>query len=111
MPDRFVGVEVEDRLAVRDPFAAGEDEDGARVAEVADGREAFHVAADDRLERDRDAHERVDLPGLAVTGELDGVIPLTILPAQPARLPRRGGRGQELRLEPFALQLEQLPGP
>ena len=48
--DCFGGVEIEDGLAGRLPAAAVEEEDGRSVPQVADGGQAFHVAALDGLE-------------------------------------------------------------
>src|SRR5262245_19584238 len=90
--DGLVGVHVEDRAADGVPLARVEEEHRRGVAQVADGGQAFHVAAFDGLELDGDAYQGGDLAGLLVADVLDGVVPLAVLPAQAARLAAGGGR-------------------
>src|SRR5207253_2468841 len=62
-------VEVEDGLAGGEPFTALEEEDGRGVAQVADGRQPFHVASLDCLKLDCDRHESHQLPGMTIAGQ------------------------------------------
>src|SRR5438552_18324509 len=69
--DRFAGIHVEDGFADRVPLAAVEEEDGRRVAEIADRGEAFHVAALDSLETDAGPDQGCQLAGVARAGKAD----------------------------------------
>src|SRR5439155_13445793 len=80
--DRHNGVHVENDFADRMPLAAMEEKDGRGVAERADRRQAFHVAALDGLKLDGDAGQGGELPAAPFARESHRTVPVSIFPAQ-----------------------------
>src|SRR4051794_664407 len=106
----LIRVEVEDGLATRTPAAAVEEENSGRVTQVADGREALHVGAGNRLELNGHAYERSQLSRSQVARK-DGVrLPFHRFPAQPARLAGGGGSLEESCFQRSALAVEFVHG-
>src|SRR6266851_146852 len=105
--DRHGGVHVENDLADGVPLAALEEKDSRGVAERADRRQAFHVAALDGLKLDGDAGQGGELPAAPFARESHRTVPVAIFPAQTAGLAGCRCCVHEFGLQPLPLKREQ----
>jgi hypothetical protein len=110
MIECFIGVEVEDDLAGRQPAATLTVVDARRVAEIANGLDPFHVAAFDGLEFNGDADQRDHLAGVTVAGKHDVIAPIAVGPAEAAWFAALARRSEEVSLEMLALLAKAFAG-
>src|SRR5579871_6972689 len=107
MRQRLIGIEVEHCSAGGVPALTMKAEHGRGVAQIADGRQSFHVAAFDGLKLNRDANERGQPARVAFAGKLDARLPFDGLPAQTARLTAGCRSLKELEFQSLALLPKQ----
>src|SRR5262249_23638056 len=97
--DGFGRTEIEDGPAIRVPAATVEAKDSRGSPQVADGFDAFHQAAFDRLEGDRYADKGTQFGGGPIAGIRDVVFEVTFDPAQTAGLAAVGSDVEEARFK------------